>query len=272
MPKISVISGVYNGMGCPHFRESIESILGQSFSDIEFIICDDGSTDATLEVLIEYERRDRRIKVIKNKNNMGLAAALNKCLELSQGEYIARHDLDDYSAKDRFKKQLTYLESHREVGLLGTAVWLFDENGVWGKEILPRRVGSKDFLFTSPYKHGSVMFRASEIKRAGGYRVAKETLRNEDYDLFMRMQLFTVGENLPEPLYIFCEDKGAFERRKYRYRINEAKVRHAGFKRLGLMPRGFPYVVKPLAVGLIPRFVLKRLRNKRRKEENKCNL
>ena len=187
MPKISVISGVYNGTDCPHFRESIESILGQSFSDFEFIICDDGSTDNTPKVLSEYEKRDRRVKIIRNERNLGLAAALNRCIELSNGEYIARHDLDDYSAKERLKKQLSYLEEHGEVGLLGTGVWLFDECGVWGKEIMPRRVLKEDFLFNNPYKHGSVMFRRSELVRAGGYRVAKETLRNEDYDLFMRM-------------------------------------------------------------------------------------
>ena len=116
-----------------------------------------------------------------------------------------------------------------------------------------------------------MIFRREALLKANGYRVAKETRRTEDYDLFMRMQLFTVGENLPELLYIFCEDKGAFKRRKYRYRINEAKVRHTGFKRLGLMPRGFPYVVKPLAVGLVPRFLLKKLQSKRRKERNKRN-
>ena len=144
-----------------------------------------------------------------------------------------------------------------------------------GKSIIvyiPGNVKKEDFLFNNPYKHGSVMFRRTELMRAGGYRVAKETLRNEDYDLFMRMQLFCKGENLTEPLYIFCEDKGAFKRRKYRYRINEARVRLGGFRKLGLIPKGIPYVIKPLAVGLLPRFLLKKLQSKRRKERNKCNL
>ena len=272
MPKISVISGAYNAAVCPHFRESIESVLGQSFSDFEFIICDDGSTDGTLKLLLEYEMRDRRVKIIKNEKNLGLAAALNRCLELSSGEYIARHDLDDYSAKDRFKKQINYLESHREVGILGTAVWLFDDGGVWGKEIMPSKVKKEDFLFNTPYKHGSVIFRAPEHFRAGGYRATNKTLRNEDYDLFMRMHTFTVGENLTEPLYIFCEDEGAFMRRKYKYRLNEARVRLEGFQKLGLMPRGIPYVIKPLAVGLIPRFLLKKLQSNRRKRRNKRNV
>lgn len=270
MPKLSVISGAYNANACPHFRKSIESVLGQSFSDFEFIICDDGSTDDTLDLLREYEKRDRRVKILANEKNLGLAAALNRCIEISKGKYVARHDLDDYSIRDRFERQINYLDTHKEIAILGTGVWLFDEGGVWDKEIMPRKVRSEDFLFNNPYKHGSVMFRAKELKRAGGYRVAKETMRNEDYDLFMRMQLFCKGENLSEPLYCFCEDKSARKRRKYRYRINEAIVRYKGFKILKLMPRAIPYVIKPLAVGLIPQFLLKKLQIKRRK--NNCNV
>ena len=86
MHKLSVISGAYNATACPHFRESLESVLGQSFSDFEFIICDDGSIDKTLDVLREYEKRDRRVKIIRNEKNLGLAAALNRCIEISNGE------------------------------------------------------------------------------------------------------------------------------------------------------------------------------------------
>ena len=268
MYKLSVISGAYNAASHPQFEKSIESILNQSFSDFEFIICDDGSTDNTLHLLREYEKLDGRVKIIKNESNLGLAATLNKCIEISNGEYIARHDLDDYSLKERFKKQITYLERHTSTAILGTGILLSNENGIWGEEIMPRIVKNEDFLFNNPYKHGSVMFRRSELVRAGGYRVAKETLRNEDYELFMRMHLFCRGENLREPLYCFCEDKSAIKRRKYRYRINEARVRLRGFRALGLLPRGIPYVIKPLIVGLVPSPVLKRLQNKRRKKKS----
>lgn len=268
MRKLSVISGAYNAASHPFFRKSIESVLQQSFSDFEFIICDDGSTDNTLELLLGYAKIDRRVKILENGKNLGLAATLNRCIEISTGEYIARHDLDDYSVKERFERQITYLENHKSVGILGTGILLFDENGVWGEELMPRIVKNEDFLFNNPYKHGSIMFRRSELVRAGGYRVARETLRNEDYDLFMKMQLFCRGENLRELLYSFCEDKSAFKRRKYKYRINEAKVRLRGFCALGLMPQGIPYVIKPLVVGLIPPPILKRLQRKRRSREN----
>jgi glycosyltransferase involved in cell wall biosynthesis len=244
-------------------------VLTQSFSDFEFIICDDGSSDETFEKLSHYAEKDSRIKLIRNEKNAGLAASLNRCIELASGEFIARHDLDDYNAPDRFEKQLAYLDSHEDVSVLGSAAYLFDENGVWGMESYPSEVKNEDFLFTSPYKHGSVIFRKEALVKAGTYRVAKETRRAEDYDLFMTLQTFAKGANLSECLYYFCEDKNTYKRRKYRYRIDEARVRLKGFRKLRLMPRGIFYVIKPLIVGLIPTPILSRI--KRKKQSNSLN-
>ena len=267
MPRLSVISGAYNIGKCYSFEKSMDSILSQSFSDFEFIICDDGSTDDTWSLLSAYAATDPRIKLLRNEKNLGLAASLNRCIEVSGSEFIARHDLDDYNSVDRFEKQIAFFESNPEISVLGCCTSLFDKDGVWAAEQFPERVEKRDFLFTSPYKHGSVMFRRDVLIKAGGYRVARETYRTEDYDLFMTLQTFTLGANLQEYLYFFCEDKDARRRRKYRYRIDEAKVRYRGFKKLGLLPRGIPYVIKPLVVGLIPSFVLEKLKNrsKRRK-------
>lgn len=266
MPFLSIITGAYNVADYPQFDKSIKSVLEQTYTDFEFIICDDGSNDETYSLLKKYADNDKRIKLIRNEKNLGLVETLNKCLALATGKYIARHDCDDYNAPNRFQKQIDYLEKNADVCILGTAAYLFDENGIWGKDVMPRKVTNKDFLFNNPYKHGSVVIKHEAILKAGGYRVAKETVRNEDYDLFMRMQTFCIGENLEEPLYYFCEDKLAQKRRKYRYRINEAKVRYKGFKALGLMPKSFPYVIKPLVVGLIPGFILRKIKNKRRKK------
>ncbi len=267
-PKISVISGAYNLAGCKTLDRSIKSVLDQTFADFEFIICDDGSDDGTYEILKGYAEMDGRIRLIKNEKNLGLVKTLNRCLEISEGEYIARHDCDDYNAPTRFEKQLAFLEANPDISVLGTAASLFDKGGVWDTEIMPTVIENRDFLFNNPYKHGSIMMRRDAVERAGGYRDAPETVRNEDYDLFMRMQLFTKGANLPEPLYYFCEDDAARGRRKYRYRINEAKVRRRGFKALGMMPKASLYVIKPLIVGLIPSFALKALQKRRRKKKN----
>lgn len=260
--EISVIAGAYNLEHCFSFRKSIESILNQTFTDFEFIICNDGSSDNTWEILSKYALSDKRIKLLRNRQNIGLAASLNKCIAASSGKYIARHDCDDYSDPKRLEIQHKFMCDNPHVSILGCQSFLFDENGVWGKDSFPLEVKNNDFLFTSPYRHGSVMFRKDALEKANGYRVSKETYRQEDYDLFMRMQTFCRGQNLAEYLYYFCENSSAKKRRKYRYRIDEAKVRLAGFKKLRLMPKGYLYVAKPLIVGLIPDIILDRLKDR----------
>ena len=262
MPETSIITGVYNIESCNSFHKSMESILQQTYTDFEWILCDDGSTDNTWKLLNEYAKQDNRIKLIRNKENRGLACSLNCCLKQAKGIFIARQDADDYSANNRLEKQISYLKTHLGVDLLGCQSFLFDENGVWGKENYPKTVAKKDFLFRSPYKHGSVVFRKEVLLKAGGYRVAKETRRAEDYDLFMTIQTFGVGENLQEYLYYFCENAQTRKRRKYQYRLEEAYVRLQGFWKLGLLPKGLPYVVKPLLVGLIPIQLLEKIKDK----------
>jgi glycosyltransferase involved in cell wall biosynthesis len=184
--NVSVVISAYNeGESVNELHKELTKVMSDlPLKDYELIFVDDGSTDSTASVLREYERLDSRIKILTGEENRGLGYALNQCIKISKGEYIARHDLDDLSAKFRFEKQIRYLDSHREVGILGTGAWLFDENGIWEKEFFPLKVKNEDFLFTSPYKHGSVIFRTKELLKSGGYRAAKETLRNEDYDLF----------------------------------------------------------------------------------------
>ncbi len=267
MPLLSVICGAYNIASEPVAEKSIESLLAQSFRDFEIIICNDGSTDATDELLRRYAKQDSRIRIIKNEKNQGLAYSLNRCLSLANGSYIARHDFDDISLNTRFEKQIYYLEEHGDIDILGVAVALFDENGIFDEEYFPALVRAEDFLYTSPYKHGTVIFKKDSLISAGGYRVAPETVRTEDYELFMRMcAMGYKGANLMEILYLFKEDTAAKSRRKYKYRIDEAWVRARGFFSLGLIPRGIPYIIKPLIVGLMPRALVAHVQKKRREK------
>lgn len=262
MIETSVIAGVYNIEHCFSFQKSIQSILNQSYQNFEFILCDDGSTDRTWEILCDIQKQDRRIKLLKNDSNQGLATALNKCITASRGRFIARHDCDDYCDLKRLEKQIAYMKEHPDVNVLGCQVYLFDENGVWGKLRYPQKVRNEDFLFTMPYKHGAVVFRKEVLLQVGGYRVSKETYRAEDYDLFMSLQTFCKGENLDEYLYYFCENQDTKHRRKYKYRLDEAKVRFLGFRKLKLLPKGMLYVIKPLVVGMIPNVWLDKAKDK----------
>ena len=103
MDKISVIMGVYNPRDIEMLKKSIESILTQSYENFEFIICDDFSNLEIQKILLEYKEKDKRIMVIRNTKNMGLAASLNNCLGKATGKYIARQDDDDISKKADFK-------------------------------------------------------------------------------------------------------------------------------------------------------------------------
>ena len=269
MLKISVIMGVYNTCNADMLNCSINSILTQTESNFEFIICDDGSTDGTYELLTEICKKDNRIILLRNKANMGLAATLNCCIDVAGGEYIAKQDADDYSVSDRIEKQVCFLEGHEEYAFVGSNIALFDDHGQWGEYRLKEFPEKKDFLFTLPIMHSSVMYRKQALASSGKYRVAEETRRAEDYDLFMRM--YTKGfraANIQECLLFYREDKESYKRRKYRYRIDEAKVRYKGYKQLGLMPNGYIYVLKPLIVGLIPNKLLNYLKDRNYKRRS----
>ena len=134
MPKISVIMPARNAE--QYIREAIDSILGQTFADFEFLILDDGSTDATAEIV--QCCRDERIRFCPNGRNMGVAATLNRGLALAGGEYIARMDADDISLPKRFEKQAAYLNAHRDVAVLGSDLELFCDMTETAKQYVQR--------------------------------------------------------------------------------------------------------------------------------------
>jgi len=112
-PKVSVIMPVFNGE--QGIREAIDSILGQTYSDFEFLIVNDRSTDGSESIINEYARHDARIVLLHNGKEKGIVGALNTGLENARGEYLARMDADDISVPARFEKQLRFLEEHRDV-------------------------------------------------------------------------------------------------------------------------------------------------------------
>ncbi|MDQ3072975.1 MAG: glycosyltransferase family 2 protein, partial [Bacteroidota bacterium] len=115
-PLVTVLTSVYNGE--EYLREAIESILNQSFTDYEFLIVNDGSTDKTAEILAGYF--DPRIRIIHNNKNKGLSFSLNSGLEASFGVYVARQDADDISLRDRLRKQVDFMEKNPQIHVCGT--------------------------------------------------------------------------------------------------------------------------------------------------------
>lgn len=151
MPKISVIMGVYNCKNNELLKKSIDSILSQTFKDFEFIICNDGSTDDTLVRLKQIETMDSRIRIISYDKNQGLNHALNTCLEVAKGEYIARQDDDDLSKPERLRIQMGFLNEHPEYAMVGTCADIFDDDGVWGEYLVPERPLNDDFFMEQSF-------------------------------------------------------------------------------------------------------------------------
>lgn len=197
-PRLTVLMAVYNGE--KYIRRSMDSILSQTFQNFEFVIVNDGSMDRTREILEDYQRTDNRI-IICNQDNRGLIHALNRGCDLSRGEYIARMDHDDISLPQRFEKQLDYLETHPDTGILGTWATLIDSHGTPIGQLRHPASGSLvswSLLFRNCIAHPSVMMRKSVLKRLNYYN--PEARHIEDYDLWSRAVQITQVENLPEIL------------------------------------------------------------------------
>lgn len=250
MPIVSIIVGAYNCQDS--IKNSLESIKNQTYFDWECIICDDGSTDETWNVLEEIAERDRRFILLKNEKNLGLAAALNKCIAKANGKYLARHDADDISLPERIEKQVAFLDSHPDVSVLGTFAELYSEkDGVWGILKSPLQPCLKDWIRGPSVIHASVLMRKDDILSIGGYDPT--AIRVEDYDLWLRMvakglKIITI----PDILYRIYADKKSYKRKEFRYRLNEARVKFNALKRLNVSFGLYLFVLKPILVGLIP--------------------
>lgn len=265
MPLVSIIMGVYNCKNFDLLCNSVQSVINQTFTDWEFIICNDGSKDNMLDKLHEIEKMDSRIRILSYDDNKGLAYALNFCIDYAKGEYLARQDDDDISYPDRLQKQVKFLQEHPEYAIVGAQADVYDDGGIWGEYTTVERPDKNSFLWNSPFAHPIVMMRKYAIKDSGKYRVAKETRRCEDYDLFMRMYSKGYkGYNIQEKLYKYRIVNDNAKYRPMKYRIDEAVVRWKGYSSMQIiLPRGIIYVAKPILIGLIPQKVFKSIRKKR---------
>ena len=199
-PKISVVMSVYNGI--LYLREAVESILNQTFTDFEFIIIEDGSTDSTWKILTEYADKDQRVRLVKNEENIGLTKSLNKGLALAQGGYVARQDADDMSLPERFEKQVVLLDKHPDVVLVSCNLELIDSEGrIIGKY---QRACDPDLVawylqfYNRLAGHSQVMFRRETVVNWGGY--CQTHRYSQDYELWCRLVRVGKIAILPEVL------------------------------------------------------------------------
>lgn len=254
-PKISIIMGIYNCAGT--LPQAIDSIIQQTYTDWNLILCDDGSTDDTYMVARQYcDRLPNKILLLKNDKNRGLNFTLNRCLEVAKGEYIARMDGDDLCEPNRFAMEVSVLESEPDIAIVSTDMAYFDEKGVWGKISHPIYPQKSDFLNGTPFCHAPCMVRKKAYDAVDGYSVEDRLLRVEDYHLWYKMYLAGYrGKNLHTVPYHMRDDRNAYSRRKFRFRLNEAYVRWLVVRDFRLPFSAYVHILRPIMVGLLPVFL-----------------
>jgi glycosyltransferase involved in cell wall biosynthesis len=200
-PKISVLMSVHNGEA--FLKEAIGSILNQSFTDFEFILINDSSTDSSKQII--ESSYDPRIVLINNETNLGLTKSLNIGLSKASGMYIARMDADDVSSPDRFQKQYDYMEANPNTWVVGSSINIMNDEGYVVKkneypESFEEILGT--VFFKNPIVHSTAFFRREEILKIGGYN--NDYKKSQDYELWLRIiKNKGVLANLPEALVNF---------------------------------------------------------------------
>lgn len=261
--KVSIIMGIYNCSST--LSEAIDSIIAQTYTNWELIMCDDGSKDNTYDVALSYkEKYPNKIILIKNEKNLGLNKTLNRCLEYATGEYIARMDGDDVSVENRLFKEISFLENNPEYAIVSSPMIYFDENGEWGESKAIENPTNLDFVTGTPFCHAPCMVRTEAYKEVNGYSTDDRTLRAEDYNLWFRLYAMGYkGHNLQTPLYKMRDDENAYSRRSFKFAKNEAYVRYTGYKMLRLPKKYYIFALRPIIVGLLPKSIYMVLHHRR---------
>ncbi len=235
MPDVAVLMAVYNGM--PYLPDAVESILGQTLEDWEFVIVNDGSTDDSSGYLDQLD--DPRIRVI-HAPNAGLGAALNRGHQECQSEFVARMDSDDVADPERLERQLAFLRQRPEVGLVGTQIERLGNTRGAGRSLLPcEHPAIVEHLMSGlpAVYHPTIMCRSELLARIGGYW----TLRfGEEWDMFLRMAEAARLANLDQVLLSYRFDTGSMTGANMRsmrchieHAIDGARRRQSGHPTIG---------------------------------------
>lgn len=237
-PKVTVLMPVYNGE--TYLKQAIESILHQTFSDFEFLIINDGSTDASVEIVESI--RDPRILLVHNESNLTLVPTLNKGLELACGEYVARMDCDDISLPERLATQVAFMDHFPDVGVCGAWVKTIGaiEGNImqWPSDDATIRCG---MLFKNMITHPSVIIR-KELIDTFGFKYDPDFKHAEDYELWVRCAEHTRLANINEVLLHYrWHDRNISSRFIIEQQSSGNKIRRYVLKKLGIDPSDDEY-------------------------------
>ena len=236
VPQVSVVMPVYNGE--KYLAEAIESILAQTFTDFEFIIVDDGSTDGSAGIARDYARRDGRLHLLQHDGNLGGPFARNSGIAAANGTFIATMDCDDVSLPQRLERQVAYLEANPGIGLLGSRARIMgaamEPLGVTDQPVEHALIALNIFI-GGFFTHSTTTFRRRYLEAVGGYN---PKWRNaEDLELYSRLLAETDIRiaNLPETLLLYrVHEDSKSHRQDGKTRMFGLEARLDALERLGL--------------------------------------
>ena len=256
-PKISVIMSEYNTP--PNYlRASIESILNQTFKDIEIIIVDDCGKNDLDSITEEY--KDKRIKVIKNNKNIGLVESLNKAITASKADILARMDTDDVADENRLEEQYNFMISHEEYSVVGTLANEFSKNSTTGVLGKPGEKTAKSLAYGDSIIHPSAMMRKKDIQSVGGYKNYK---RAEDLSLWFELvmkgfRLFVIDRVLLN----YRVNEEDYSKRKLKTRGGEIKARLHYYRLTKAPVLAYLVIIKSIASSILPTRIVAFFRRK----------
>ena len=211
---ISVLLPVYNSE--KYIERAVYSILNQSYSNVELIVCDDGSSDKSYSIVKSLAKKDKRIRLFKNKGNLGKVATINLYKKYCLGEYITIHDSDDYSDEKRFEYLLNEFKKDNELNMVGSYCHIVSEKG---KRLRIDERETDYFLIlerlviNSQFNGATVLMKKKAWDEAGGYRKYFNNYAYEDYDLTARIALAYKAINIALPLYFYRQHSHSFSKR-----------------------------------------------------------
>lgn len=218
---------VYNGD--QYLKQAIESVLDQTFSDFEFIIINDGSTDRSLETVESYAKQDPRIKIIKNEKNLGIQKSLNIGIKKSRGDFVTRIDHDDiWCDEDKLKKQIEFLEQNPDHALVGTGMICIDPDGTKINSLQYKNTNREirdHMLLSNQFAHPSVLIRKEALDKVGLYSEDNQYKNVEDYELWLRLGKKYKLANLPDYCIEYrINSKGISLKNQFRQRLAGLKL------------------------------------------------
>ncbi|WP_179293907.1 glycosyltransferase [Candidatus Methanoperedens nitratireducens] len=257
IPKVSIIMSVYDGIDIRFLYKAMDSIFNQTFKNIEVIIVLDDVKREDIKECVYFSDKgfEKKLILLENSKEEGFVACLNKAIEKSTGDYIARMDSDDISLPNRIEKQVKFLEENKEIDTLGTFAYEIDEaDQIIFENSMPISYEEikRNFLIRNPFIHPTLMFRRAFFEKVGPYNPVYRYM--EDYELWCRMLYKGVyAENLPEFLYMFRVDKNFYKRRSgFKKAILNAKIKYSFIKNMHLPPHAFLYLIIPFIVKTAP--------------------